>query len=313
MKKIIALALMTITAMTAVAADDYDAAIAAYRDNNYEEAYRLFTALHKAGNDDVQTLGYLGATATRRGDAATGLEWLGKAMEKLPSQLGENLEKMDAGGAKTLAWIGYESQLACKQLGDTIKAMKVLDLMTEALPDNMDLAEERATTLISLGCYEQGRALLRDIIARDNNAVRRDYCAKLLKDLGELPGSREWRGNELSPLVVAGVPDNAEPTEVVYASFPGGNKALKAEIRQRLVWPEAALRARQACRVVVAAKLDATGRVVEATIATPGQTREQDAEALRVVKALPPFNPASIDGQAVGATVQVPVDFVLPE
>ncbi len=313
MKKIIALALMAITAMTAVAADDYDTAIEAYRAGEYDNAYRLFTTLHKAGNDDVQTLGYLGATATRRGDAATGLDWLKKAMEKLGPQLGDNFENMDADGAKTLAWIGYECQLAFKQQGDTIKAMRVLDLMAEALPDNMDLAEERATTLISLGCYEQGRALLRDIIARDDNAVRRDYCSSLLSDLGTLSGTREWRDDELIELAHGNDESEVKPAQVVYATFPGGNKALKAEVQQRLKWPKDALKSRQACRVIVAAKLGTDGRVTEATIASPGLSREQDAEALRVVKALPPFNPASIDGEPVSATVQVPVDFILPE
>lgn len=292
-------------------ADTFTDAINAYRGKEYDKAYKMFEQLNIANKNDVQTLGYLGATSNRLGKPEQALGWLTEAMERIVDEADrDDADETDL--ENTFAWVGYEMQLSCKLVGDTVSAMKVLDEMLEAIPDNVDILEERATTLIQAGCYDQGRAALRDLIARDIDAETKEYCRGLLSDLGELPGKREWTDGKLIDLPTASAP--AEPEgEVVYASFPGGMSALRQEVDKRLKWPKEALKARQACKVIVAAHITADGTVDEVSIAQPGLCKEQDAEAMRVVKALPKFNPATIGGTPVAATVQVPVNFVLPE
>lgn len=314
MKRFLIAAIAMMVATVALA-DTFTDAINAYRAKEYDKAYTMFEQEYKADKDDIQALGYLGATSNRLGKPGQALDWLVKAMERIVAEA----KRADAGAEvdetnleNNFAWVGYEMQLAYKLAGDTVSALKVLDNVLEAVPDNAYIVGERASTLIQVGCYDQGRAALRDLAAGDVDAETREYCQELLSDLGDLPGKREWRDGNLIDLPT--VQETAEPEgEVVYASFPGGMAALRQEVDKRLKWPKEALKARQACKVIVAAHITAEGAVDEVSIVQPGLCKEQDAEAMRVVKALPKFNPATIGGTPVAATVQVPVNFVLPE
>lgn len=94
------------------------------------------------------------------------------------------------------------------------------------------------------------------------------------------------------------------------ACYPGGTDALRTAIRKRLRYPETARSMHLEGRVIVEAGVDSRGRVGKCAIFM-SDSPVLDAEALRVVKTLPPFTPCKKDGKAVAGTVKIPVFFRL--
>lgn len=75
-------------------------------------------------------------------------------------------------------------------------------------------------------------------------------------------------------------------------------------------YPPAAFRAGEEGTVVVRADIDAQGKPVSVTVATSSRSRDLDRAAVNAVRKWS-FQPARRDGQAVAATVEVPIDFRL--
>lgn len=94
------------------------------------------------------------------------------------------------------------------------------------------------------------------------------------------------------------------------ACYPGGTDALRAAIRKRLRYPEAARSMHLEGRVIVEAGVDSRGRVGKCAVFM-SDSPVLDAEALRVVRTLPPFTPRKKNGKAVAGTVKIPVFFRL--
>ena len=90
--------------------------------------------------------------------------------------------------------------------------------------------------------------------------------------------------------------------------YPGGEEAMGEFFSQNVQVPAKAKQARVTGNVVVQATVDTSGKLLNPKIAK-GLTPECNAEALRVVQAMPAWQPATRRGVPVAILVQVPVPF----
>ena len=92
--------------------------------------------------------------------------------------------------------------------------------------------------------------------------------------------------------------------------FPGGEVALMRYLQENIKYPPEAAKKDIEGRVVVQFIIDKTGEVGEVKVVRP-ISEELDAEAVRVVKTLPKFEPGRQDGEAVSVWYTLPISFKL--
>ncbi len=102
----------------------------------------------------------------------------------------------------------------------------------------------------------------------------------------------EWMGEIISP----------QP------SFPGGSQALVDFLRENTKYPEQALKDSMEGRVVVAFVIDTDGSITKPEVVR-GVHPLLDAEALRVVKLMPKWEPGSENGTPVKVRYNLPITF----
>ena len=116
---------------------------------------------------------------------------------------------------------------------------------------------------------------------------------------------------------VAGIPPapDLQPAQVeneVQPSFRGGNNALMEYLRQNVVYPEQARKDSVEGRVVVSFVIEKDGSITK-----PAVVRSLhpllDAEALRVVAAMPKWSPGMTMGKQVAVKYNLPVTFKLDD
>ncbi len=124
------------------------------------------------------------------------------------------------------------------------------------------------------------------------------------------------KGEIEEPLITVGEiidPENPEKkTSYIDTppSFPGGVAKLYEYISQHLVYPANAMDRHIQGRVIVSFTVKPDGSIADAKI-TRGVYPDLDNEALRVIKGLPRFNPAQLDGKAVESQHTIPIVFRL--
>ena len=113
----------------------------------------------------------------------------------------------------------------------------------------------------------------------------------------------------------AQVTDESNPqSETIYKSveqmpmFPGGEIELIKYLSQNIQYPPEAAKNNVQGRVILQFVVDKTGQVGEVKILR-SVSEELDAEAVRVVKTLPKFEPGRQDGQPVSVWYTLPVSF----
>ena len=109
---------------------------------------------------------------------------------------------------------------------------------------------------------------------------------------------------------------SAEPTDKVYQvveqmpTFKGGDAALMKYLSENIKYPKAAEKAGEQGRVVVNFIVEKDGTVADVKVAR-SVTPTLDAEAVRVIKAMPKWVPGKQDDQPVRVRYNVPVSFKL--
>ena len=93
-------------------------------------------------------------------------------------------------------------------------------------------------------------------------------------------------------------------------SFPGGDSALLKYLLANVKYPVPALKAQKQGRVMVRFTVEKDGAISDVKVAR-SVTPSLDAEAVRVVKAMPKWTPGKQDGQLVRVRYNVPVSFKL--
>ena len=112
-------------------------------------------------------------------------------------------------------------------------------------------------------------------------------------------------------------PEETEPqSKKVYNSveqmpeFPGGAAGLMRYLQENIKYPPEAAKNNIEGRVIVQFIIDETGQVGEVKVVR-SVSDELDAEAVRVVKTLPKFEPGRQDGEAVAVWYTLPISFKL--
>lgn len=123
---------------------------------------------------------------------------------------------------------------------------------------------------------------------------------------------------EVSPIVIVEEETVEITDEPIYvavdksAEFPGGQAALMRWIGQNIRYPEAAHNKEVQGRVMVKMVLKKDGSVGECTVVTSVDP-DLDAEALRLVRRMPRWQPAIIDGEPVASYITLPITFRLTQ
>ncbi|MFC2814427.1 MAG: TonB family protein [Prevotella conceptionensis] len=93
-------------------------------------------------------------------------------------------------------------------------------------------------------------------------------------------------------------------------TFPGGDAALMKYLSENVKYPALAIKAQEQGRVVVSFTVEKDGAISDVKVART-VTPSLDAEAVRVVKAMPKWTPGKQGGQLVRVRYNVPVSFKL--
>jgi TonB family protein len=106
--------------------------------------------------------------------------------------------------------------------------------------------------------------------------------------------------------------ENTEPFVLVdeMPAFPGGEKELLKYIAENTIYPESAKVNGIQGKVIIRFAVDTKGKVTRESI-LKGVDPHLDAEALRVVRTLPRFEPGMQGGQPVSVWYMVPINFTL--
>ena len=92
--------------------------------------------------------------------------------------------------------------------------------------------------------------------------------------------------------------------------FPGGDAAMMKYLSENVKYPALAIKAQEQGRVVVSFTVEKDGAISDVKVAR-SVTPSLDAEAVRVVKAMPKWTPGKQGGQLVRVKYNVPVSFRL--
>lgn len=93
-------------------------------------------------------------------------------------------------------------------------------------------------------------------------------------------------------------------------TFPGGDAAMMKYLSENVKYPALAIKAQEQGRVVVSFTVEKDGAISDVKVAR-SVTPSLDAEAVRVVKAMPKWTPGKQGGQLVRVRYNVPVSFRL--
>lgn len=95
-------------------------------------------------------------------------------------------------------------------------------------------------------------------------------------------------------------------------SFPGGYQAMNDFIGKNLKYPEQATKNGVQGKVLVSFVVETDGSITDVKVIR-GIGSGCDEEAVRVVKAMPKWQPAMKEGKAVAMQFYIPFSFVLPK
>ena len=93
--------------------------------------------------------------------------------------------------------------------------------------------------------------------------------------------------------------------------FPGGNEAMQKFIAENLIYPKTAMDKGEQGRVILSFVIDKRGKVGDVKLIR-SVSPELDAEAIRVIQAMPDWIPGKQKGKAVNVRYTIPILYQLP-
>nr|MBQ5604789.1 TonB family protein [Bacteroidales bacterium] len=94
--------------------------------------------------------------------------------------------------------------------------------------------------------------------------------------------------------------------------FPGGNEAMIKFIAENLIYPKTAMDKGEQGRVILSFVIDKRGKVGDVKLIR-SVSPELDAEAIRVIQAMPDWIPGKQKGKAVNVRYTIPILYQLPK
>ena len=134
------------------------------------------------------------------------------------------------------------------------------------------------------------------LLAMNNTTIRANVQKKVVKTTKT---TKKAGANDKVYVVVEQMP-----------AFPGGDAALMKYLSENIKYPKAAEKAGEQGRVVVNFIVEKDGAISNVNVVR-SVTPTLDAEAVRVIKAMPKWVPGKQDGQFVRVKYNVPVSFRL--
>ncbi|MBE6298587.1 MAG: energy transducer TonB [Bacteroidales bacterium] len=139
-----------------------------------------------------------------------------------------------------------------------------------------------------------------DICCRQDTLAVRPLQLTLQNSNASIGGSEESgdvAGEESERTAVGGqqssrLPVPGQENTNIYATFPGGNAALRRYIRENRRYPEECREERLCGEAVIAITVMPDGCITSVTIAESSGNRYMDKEALRIVAGFPQWEPA---------------------
>lgn len=93
--------------------------------------------------------------------------------------------------------------------------------------------------------------------------------------------------------------------------FPGGSTALMAYLMESTHYPKDAEDAQKEGRVICSFVVSKEGKINDAHVVKSSGTESLDAEALRIINAMPDWKPGAEDGVPVNVQFTLPITFKL--
>jgi protein TonB len=98
----------------------------------------------------------------------------------------------------------------------------------------------------------------------------------------------------------------------VEANFPGGAAEMMQYIAHNVKYPEISMENGEQGKVFVEFVVNKDGSVSNIKILR-GVSKDIDVEAMRVVKNMPKWTPAEIEGKKVRSIARIPINFILTD
>lgn len=142
-----------------------------------------------------------------------------------------------------------------------------------------------------------------------------DYCEEVeIKSIAQAPTAHTAAQNKTAdesrkPLITKTM---VVPFPAIDASYPGGGAAMKKFINKNLNYPVSAIKKGVNGRVFVDFEVDEYGFISNEKVVRSLEG-SLDAEALRIIRAMPRWLPAETNGQNVRTRVRIPIDFALTD
>lgn len=97
----------------------------------------------------------------------------------------------------------------------------------------------------------------------------------------------------------------------IMPSFPGGQQSLEKFVEDNLQYPQEALDNGIEGKVMISFDVDETGKIYRPSVVSPKIGYGLEEEALKVVKAMPQWNPGKMKGKNVKTKFTLPVTYQL--
>ncbi|MDQ3072603.1 MAG: energy transducer TonB, partial [Bacteroidota bacterium] len=137
---------------------------------------------------------------------------------------------------------------------------------------------------------------------------RADSTWQTWNSTGQLTGEINYKKDELQQEPKEERSNTGSPSTI--AVYPGGEAAMQRFMSENVVYPRRAIENGIEGTVMIRATIGRDGKVIHAE-AIKGLPHGCSEEALRVVKMMPYWLPAQLNGEAVESQVDIPVRFKL--
>jgi TonB family protein len=186
----------------------------------------------------------------------------------------------------------------------TLRALAVVPVIALAL---LAFANPKSVAAVVTASVPQDRAVQSEMQSPEPAIVEAEATPEAV-EVEAVPEAVEMNTEEQAP-------EETEPqSKKVYNSveqmpeFPGGQEGLMRYLQQNVQYPPTAVQNNVQGRVIVQFIIDETGQVGDVEVVR-SVSEEVDAEAVRVIKSMPKFEPGRQNGEPVAVWYTLPIAF----